>query len=270
MRNWRQALCIVVAGAFTSACTPQAASIAPTAGIPRNVEASSKLVGLPMANGMIVGINDRPYNPNSPNFEQRRAAAHAKHRFLTDELNNPLPPLAPKSSSSRRTSSLPPACDTCDPGGGSGGGSSAIPMYSIPDSPYYDEQINYDDGTSDLMQQGGWDEGNDGFIFLNPDGTVVSYTSKDNPPYCSESCGKAQPPSPSQPGTCYSYTSDGYAVSYPCGYKPFQPPAWMCPALIGGAAILARVISLRTGKGDPAIVSVGAGAGVGVLCSAAQ
>lgn len=223
---------------------------------------------------LFIGVNDVPRRGSSARFQERRAAAHARGRWLTDELNllrdvRPLPNGAAilaginghdsSSTTQRSTRVIRNACDTCDPGGG---GSSTGTVTTFDDNGGYgpyDTEIDFTDGTSLLTKEwvGAYD-GTQVLTFIDERGQYSMAVGMTN-----GSGGNGATPAPrptATPGTEYCYPMDGGYIS--CGGQPMNPiPKWACPYLGGGAGLAAKwAVTARAGgkAGDAAGLAVGA------------
>lgn len=216
------------------------------------------------ANGNIKGINDVPRGSTTTNFEARKAAARAKGRWLTAELNLPKNlTVVPNSrqiiqrinagessgqtpKSSARTPQVL-KCSSCDGGGGDDGGGDVATFDDDGGYSAYDSEIDFTDGTSMLTKEWVDSSGTDQLTVLDPTGQYYLVSVTTTPP-------STPPPSPD-----YCYPMDGSFIS--CGGAPMKPvPKWACPYVAGGAGLAAKwaVAAKAGGKaGDVAGVLVG-------------
>jgi hypothetical protein len=227
----------------------------------------STLGRLRVINGHVEGINDAPRRPNSERFEARKAAAHARGRWLTDELNLPKHLVAYPNSATllnqinssadggRSTSAVQQACDTCDPSGS--GGAQTPTISSFDDNGGYgpyDTEIDYTDGTSLLTKE--WVDSVDGTLvltFIDQRGMysiLASFVGGTG-----SGSGHPTPTPTSTPGNQYCYPMDGGYIS--CGGQPMNPiPKWACP-YVGGLASLATGWFIQGKKGQVAALLIG-------------
>ena len=86
LKGWKVGLAVIVASAMVVGCAgSNSLKVAP-----RPLLAHSEFGKLrALANGSFHNVNDAPRHRGAANFESRRAAAHARGLWLTDELNPP-------------------------------------------------------------------------------------------------------------------------------------------------------------------------------------
>lgn len=177
------------------------------------------------ADGTIAGVNDHPRHKDVADFEARRAAAHAKGRWLTDELNKPAVVATKMREKSRRAQVLQNCTgDTCG-GGGGGGGADSYTTFDDSQLPF-DTELDFTDGTSELGEQFVDGIGDGLLTALLPDGTYQFLA------------GNRPSPAPVPPGgpTCTLVMDGGNPVTFP---GPCQKlPKWFCPLAGGVAAFL--------------------------------
>jgi hypothetical protein len=214
---------------------------------------------------IIAGVNDHPRNAGSPDFEARRAAAHARGFWLTDELNvrpgvtvhasNPGGGAAKTPGQLAQQSASQNACPDCggDGGGASGGTTSGYSSVSVnsltalqSDPAMWDTQISFADGTSMLGME--FDNGVLGV--LEPDGWYTGYIPTVN--------GGLSP-------------RQGYCVATTGVPDCWVPPKWVCPYASAGWGLLGKwgTIAAMRGKSSPLADGVGLiiGAGVSQFCN---
>jgi hypothetical protein len=262
--RWLTAFCLVGSVSIIAACSGK--SSVPDLSAPSG--SHSALGRLRLVNGYVQGINDAPRRGNSAKFEARRAAAHARGRWLSDELNLPTH-LVPfpnsesllksinSSSTSRSTSAVRQACDTCDPGGGDGTITTVSSFDDQGGYGPYDTEIDFADGTSLLTKE--WVDANDGsqvLTFIDQRGMYSMMVGG----IFGTNNGTPAPGPTSTPSSQYCYPMDGGYIQ--CGGQPKNPvPKWACPYIGGGAALAAKwAVAARAGgkAGDVAGLAVGA------------
>lgn len=206
---------------------------------------SNALSALSAPAHVLAGVNDHPRDANSANFVARRAAAHARGLFLTDELNATvtaikltLPPKGGKQTSCNveTDSLLRAAQDLC--GVEDNGGFTVQGLGYDPVS--WDTEIDFTDGTSMLGIEGGPDN----LDILSPDGSYDDLVFDPSNRLLA-----------SQRVICVATEIPGQDFS--C--MPAPNKSW-CPAIAGGTALGAKwgvAKKLGSKAGDVAGLVVG-------------
>lgn len=196
------------------------------------------------ADGTMPGVNDHPRNPHSANFEARRADAHRRGLWLTDELNR-YPGHALSVHGSRHTSNVTVNPCTTDCGGGDGGGgtttgfiggggSSPAWYDSLSSSSPYDTELDFSDGTSILTLQ--LDQNQIGTLEVNGYVTAYGFNA-----YMQIDSTKSM------------YCQLMYGVD-----NCLVPPKWMCPYISTTYGVVAALAAVAATKNPTAQSVVGA------------
>ena len=221
---------------------------------------------------VFAGINDRPRNPNSPNFEARRIAAHKVGRWLTDELNAQNVTLIHVAGQPNRVLRSTVAPDDSDGGNGDpnnyGYGTYDYTSVSTAADSRWDMQNNYSDGTSSLWGDYSY-AGVDYAIDITPSGKDLAYDANN---------AATPPPNPNDPNSYLvdwsladaGCTSTATGVSCPISgsFRQMLHNRWFCGVLTGTGAIGAKYGALQAKTGQPwaDLTGMVVGVSIGSLC----
>jgi hypothetical protein len=195
-----------------------------------------------MGDGSFHNVNDAPRNRGAANFESRKAAAHARGLWLTDELNAPKPIAGV--SHKRSTMSIPNCTgDTCGGGGGGGTGGPTESYFDDNGGDYpYDVEADFSDGTSVLYESFTDSAQNDLVTTLEPNGLYELW-------YLNNQTRAPSPPS--SPHTCL-IDMDGFVYSGGSGPCPSAIPKIFCPLAAGIVGLASRWATIAFTKNPEA------------------
>lgn len=240
LKGCKVGLAVIVASAMVVGCAGSN-SVKVT---PRPLLAHSEFGKLrALANGSFHNVNDAPRHREAADFESRRAAAHARGLWLTDELN--APKLITGATNGRSTMAIRPCTsDTCGGDGGTGGAGTASYFDDNGGDYPYDVEADFPDGTSILYESFIDSTGNNLLTTLETTGIydVWYLNNQTRPP----TIGTPSPPTP-----CL-IDMEGFVYSGGSGPCPAKIPKILCPLVAGAVGLIARWATIGISKNPEA------------------